>query len=66
MVLTSGLLVEWAPQMAATSICVPRVSPSFLLPLWKALQNQVDLTQAPFKLLILPWVQNMWDFVCTL
>ena len=29
----------------------------FLLPLWEILQDQqVGLTQAPFKLLLLPWV----------
>ena len=33
-----------------------RMSPSYLLPLWEALQDQqVGLTQGPFKLLLLPW-----------
>ena len=45
------------PKMAVTSIYVPRVSSSCLLSLWEALQGQqIRLTQAPFKLLLLPWV----------
>ena len=43
--------------MAATSVYVPRLSSSCLLPLWEAVQvQQVGLTQAPFKLLLLPLV----------
>ena len=43
--------------MSATSVCVLRVSSSCLLPLWVVLQDQqVGLTQAPFILLLLPWV----------
>ena len=39
------------------SVCVPRVSPRCLLPLWKTLQDQqVGPRQASFKLLLLPWV----------
>ena len=39
--------------MAAASVCVPTVSPSCLLPLWEAPQDQqVGLTQSPFKLLL--------------
>lgn len=38
--------------MALTCVCVPRGSPSCLLPLQEALKyQQVDLTQSPFKLL---------------
>ena len=45
--------------MTVTSIYVPRVRSSCLLPLWEALQDQqVGLTQASFKLLILPWVSE--------
>ena len=57
MVLTgaSVLVVECAPQ----SGCHPRLSkgsPSCLLPLWETLQDQqVGLTQAPFKFLPLFW-----------
>ena len=40
--------------MAATSVYVPRGSPTSLLPLWEALQDQqVGLTQIPFKWLLL-------------
>ena len=43
--------------MAAASVYVPRVSSSCLLALWEAFQDQqVGLIQAPFKLLLLPWV----------
>ena len=46
--------VEGAPNRAATSICVPRLSSSGRLPLWEVLQvQQVDLTQSPFKSLLL-------------
>ena len=36
--------------VTATSVYIHRMNPSCLLPLWEALQDQqVDLTQAPFK-----------------
>ena len=39
---------------AATSICVPEVSTSCPVPLWEAVQGQqMGLSQAPFKLLLL-------------
>ena len=45
--------------MATTSVYVLRVSPSCLLPLLEALQDQqVSLAQATFKLLLLPWVSE--------
>ena len=54
---TSVHVVERAPQMPASSVCVPTGSPRCLLTLQEALQDQhVGLTQAPFKLLLLPWV----------
>ena len=44
------------PKVAATSIDVPRVSLSCLLPLQEDLQDQqVGLIQVPFKLLPLHW-----------
>ena len=53
--------------MAATSVCVPRVSCSCFLPLWESLQDkQVGLTQITFKLLLLPWVQVCEIFLCPL
>ena len=43
------------PKMAATRICVPRVTPVASMSLWETLQDQqVGLTQAPFTLLLLP------------
>ena len=40
-----------------SSVCVPRMTSSCFLFLWETLQDQqVGLTQAPFKLLLLPWV----------
>ena len=45
------------PNMATDSIYVPRVSYSHPLPLQATLQDQqLDLAQAPVKLLLLPWV----------
>ena len=41
--------------MAAATVCVPRVSFSCLLPLWKTL-SVIRFHQAPFKLVLLPWV----------
>ena len=47
------------PKVSRASVCVSRVSSSGLLPFWKALQDQqVCLTQTPFKLLLLPWVSE--------
>ena len=55
----SVLVVEELPKMAAASIFFPWVSPNFLLPLREALQDQqVGLPQAPFKMLLLPWVSE--------
>ena len=49
--------------LASNSVYVPRVSCSCLLPLWEILQDQqVGLTQAPFKLLLLPWVPEYMRF----
>ena len=50
------------------SVCVPRVSPSCLLPLWETLQDQqVGPRQASFKLLLLPWVlERVWFCECPL
>lgn len=49
---------------AATGICVPEVNPSCPVPLWEAVQDQqVGLSQAPFKLLLLllsPRVGEIW------
>ena len=43
--------------MSVASVTVPRGSPSCLLLLWEALQDQqVGLTQAPSQLLPLFWV----------
>ena len=43
--------------MASASVCVSRGSCSCLLPLGEALQDQqVGMTQAPFKLLPLCWI----------
>ena len=49
--------------MAAASVYVPRVSPSCLLPLQEALQDQqVHLTQALFKCLLLPLISEHVKF----
>ena len=47
--------------MAATSVYVPRVSCSCLLPFQG---HQVDLTQAPVTLLLLPWVPEYVRLLC--
>ena len=54
--------------MAAASVYVPSVSTGCLWSLWEALQDQlVGLTQAPFKLLLLPWVlEGVRCLECTL
>ena len=54
--------------MAAPSVCVLRVSSSCLLPLWETSQDQqLGLTQAPFKLLLFPWALERVRFcVCPL
>ena len=45
------------PEMAAASVFVPRMSSSCLLLLWETRHDQqVGLSQAPFKILLLPWV----------
>ena len=45
------------PELAAASVFIPSVSSSCLLFPWETLQDQqVGLTQAAFKLLLLPWV----------
>lgn len=47
---TSVHIVVGAPQTAAASVCIPRMSSSCLLPLWEALQEQqVSQIQDPFK-----------------
>ena len=54
-------------QMAATSFLISRGSPSCLLHLWEALQEQlVGLTLPPFKLLPLYWDLNHVRFSVTL
>ena len=54
------------PKRAAAHVCVPRVNSSCLLLLWETLQDQqLGLTQATFKLLLLPWVPEHVRFcVC--
>ena len=43
--------------MAAASACEPRGSFICFLPLQEALEDQqVGVTQAPFRLLLLPWI----------
>ena len=44
--------------MSVSSVCVPSVCSSCLLPFWETLQDQqqVGLMQTPFKLLLLPWL----------
>ena len=63
---TSVFVVVRAPQISVTSMYVPRVSSSCLLPLQESLQDQqMGLTQAPFKLLPLHWVSDHVRFcVC--
>ena len=49
--------------MAAASVCFPGASASCLLPLLETCQHQqIDLTQALFKLLLLPWVPECEKF----
>lgn len=46
-------------KLAATSICVPRRSPTCLLPSGRFLQDQeMGLTQVPFKLLSQSWISE--------
>ena len=53
---TSVHRVEQAPKTAATSVC-PQCELQLPPASWGTLQvQQVHLTQAPFKLLHLPWV----------
>lgn len=64
---TSVLMVGRAPKMAAISISVSRVSSNCHLLTQYVLQDQqLGLTQAPFKLLLLPCVPECVRFVCTL
>ena len=53
--------------MASASVCVPRVNCSWLWSFQETLQDQqVGLTQAPLKLLLLPWVlehMRFWVFL---
>lgn len=51
------------PKMATASIYVPRGSPSYFLHLQEFLQEQVCLTQAPFKLLPLHW-DSVYEIFC--
>ena len=45
--------------MTTTSICVPSMCPSCLLPLQEDFwDQQLGLTSAPFELLLLPWVSQ--------
>lgn len=54
---TSLHVVEQALKMVVVSVYVFEVSSTCFLPLWEALQDQqVGPTQAPFKLLLQPWV----------
>ena len=48
--------------MAATIICVPRVSSTCLLSPWRVLQGQqVGQTQVPFRLLLMHWfLEPVW------
>ena len=53
----SVFLADKIPEMASASIYVPRGSFHCLLLLQEALQDQqMGMTQAPFRLLTLPWV----------
>lgn len=55
MVLASAVLLWWKdlPKMDSITISSSWQSPSCLLPFWEALQDQqVDLTEAPCKLLL--------------
>ena len=50
-------MVEGAPQNGRFQCRCPQGESSCLLPLWEALQDQqLPLTQAPFKLLLQYWV----------
>ena len=56
---SSVLVVEQWLQPAPGS----PVSPTYYLPLWEALwDQQMVLTQAPSKLLLLPWALECWRF----
>ena len=57
LVSTSDHVVEAALQNGCFQSLCPQSESSFLLPLWEALQDQqLPLVQAPFKLLLQPWV----------
>ena len=54
---TSVHVVDGAPQSGCFQCLCPQGKSSCLLPLWEALQDQqVSLTQAPFRLPLLLWV----------
>lgn len=65
---TSVLLVECALRMAAASACEPRGSFICLLPYQEVLEDQqVGVTQAPFRLLLLPWIPEYVGYcICPL
>ena len=52
--------------MAVTSVHILKLISNCLLPLWEALQHQqVGLTQAPLKLLLLPRVpEHVSSYMC--
>ena len=57
LVSTSDHVVEAALQNGCFQCLCPQGESSCLLPLWEALQDQqLPLVQAPFKLLLQPWV----------
>lgn len=61
---TSVLMAEQALKKTAASVSVPRVSSGCPPTRQKTLQDQqMVLTQAPFKLLLLLWVLEHVDFV---
>lgn len=58
---TCVFLVKSTPKVAAVSVV--RVNPGCLLPPWEALQDQqMVLTQAPSRLLLLPWALECLRF----
>lgn len=51
------------PKIASSSVYILRVSSSFFLRLQKYVQQQqVSLNQIPFRLLLLPWIQEHVKF----
>ena len=58
------LVVEWAPEMDGIRVYVPRKYRRLLLLFQEALQDQqMGLTQAPFKFSPLPESRGVWDFL---